>query len=215
MDVLKILLPIAVTCGIVPMENWLIFYKGKTSVDVLSEKKRNVMNLLLVGSALLVSEIAVACSSGIISGILLTAFTALLAVCMGVDIRVHIIPNICLLPMLCAAVVYLMINWPGTAGFLTHIGTALAFCYGMLLAAKLVHAEALLGAGDIKLITVVSLLFGMGCAEIVMFAGMILSLLAYVVPMMMTKKMTLKSMVALGPFIGIGTMAGIVSMMIC
>lgn len=178
--------------------------KNKTEEDVLSAKLKILLNLfasvLYAGVMLFMHYRDVSGINLILIGIAQT----LVGVIIPIDARVHIIPNLCLLPMMIDALVYQIVNLHGES--LLNAFLAM-FTLGIILltVTSISKMRSYFGAGDIKLISVAGLLLGYS-SLMPLFMGMLVSMLIYIVPMMIAKKLNLKSMIAMGPFIGVGIM---------
>lgn len=129
------------------------------------------------------------------------------------DIRVRIIPNVCLYPILLLAVIrYIVLkNYVGIgSGFVAMFFA----CYGLLLLTRLLGFNGCFGSGDIKLLSVCVFFFGIDRNIIGFVAGWVISLFATTIVLLLMKKITMKSFIAYGPYISIGIFTGLCFMYI-
>jgi Flp pilus assembly protein protease CpaA len=146
---------------------------------------------------------------GLLNFCLMSLFLMLSSVIIQVDTRCRIIPNLCLFPMLVLSAVYIGFNYSKPwIDIPTNIFTMIIICMALMGLSSTIF-RGYFGAGDIKYLSVCGLLFGTSIGMIGTLAGMVASLLIYLIPMLIAKKLTMKSFIAFGPFIGIGAMLGV------
>ena len=187
---------------------WIIKKKKKEEQDTLQNK----LKLFLSTGTILLNIVSTTYvfqkETNIVMAILLWMISTLSGVILLVDIRVKIIPNMCLFPILAlSALNYIIKN--DFAGLINGFILMFFACYGILLLTRLLHFTGYFGAGDIKMISVATFLFGTGPGIIGFVLGWVISLILIEGPLLLLKKITLKSMIAYGPFLSIGMMKGI------
>lgn len=185
-----------------------LIMKIKHKKDICSSAMRTLSMIAAVTALLITGGFLAVYESDTLNFCLLSLFMMFSAVIVQVDTRCRIIPNLCLFPMLILAGLYIGFNFNKPwVDIPTSIITMLIICMA-LMALSNTAFHGYFGAGDIKYLSVCGLLFGTNMGMIGTLAGMICTLLLYLIPMLIAKKITLKSMIAFGPFIGIGSMIG-------
>lgn len=186
----------------------IIKKKGKVEKDKLSNTKKT---LLEIATVLINIGCIVFLGLKETNPIILTIL-GLIAILSGiiliVDARVHIIPNMCLFPMLLLMLLYHIVlkDYMGIGnGFVAMFFT----CYGILLLTKLLGFQGYFGAGDIKYLSVGAFMFGLDVNLVGFVVGWVASLFIVVIPLLLTKKITGKSMIAYGPYISVGMCTGL------
>ena len=186
--------------------------KFKQKTDLASEKK--------IKAVTVVAEIAYILSDGyvliqeqfLLNYLLLSFILILSAVIIIIDTRCRIIPNVCLFPMMLIAIGYLIysaVNGMDWIYIIFNIISMVMMCFGLIFLTAALHFQGYLGAGDIKYLSVGALLFGFSNRIVGMLVGIAISMAAYLIPMFISKKLTMKSLIAFGPFIGFGMMFGV------
>ncbi|WP_130836158.1 prepilin peptidase [Lachnoclostridium sp. Marseille-P6806] len=186
----------------------LMKYKKKS--DLCGRNKKLAAYLLSAAGLLASSAVVAAMEADLVTFCLYGLILLLSAVTIVVDARCRIIPNLCLFPMLLLSLGILIRNrrepWVNIP---YSILSMLFMCAFMLSFTALLHFHNYFGAGDIKFLSVSAFLFTLSARIIGMLGGMVLAMLLYIVPMLLMRRITLKSLIAFGPFIGFGMMAGI------
>lgn len=179
----------------------------------MTGKKKIVFSYVAAELALIISECCVFWKeTDWLTILLLSSILMLSAVILVIDTRCHIIPNLCLFPMLLLTLGYL-IRSHGDNSLVVLFGNSVVsmimMCFILMTLTTMLKFRGALGAGDIKYASVAAFLFGLSARIVPMLIWMTASMLLYVLPMILAKKMTFKSMIAFGPFIAIGVMGGI------
>jgi Flp pilus assembly protein protease CpaA len=189
---------------------WIMKKKNKTD---LAGKKKIIVSRILAEAAFIGSSILlVFMEKDLVSCLFLMAILMLSSSIIIVDTRCRIIPNLCLFPMLLLCIGYMGRNiklggsWEQVpAGIFSMV----MMCLILQALTAMLHFQGYLGAGDIKYLSVAAFLFSFSSRITGMLIALVISMAAYLIPMLLTKKITLKSMIAFGPFIGFGMMGGI------
>lgn len=181
----------------------------KHKKDICSKKTRTVSSVVATSALFGTGAFLAAHETNLFNFCILSLFMMLSAAIVQIDARCRIIPNLCLLPMLILAGLYIGFNYNKPwVDIPASIITMLIICMA-LMALSNTAFHGYFGAGDIKYLAVCGLLFGTSAGMIGTLIGMIVTLLIYLIPMLTMKKLTMKSMIAFGPFIGLGSMIGI------
>lgn len=189
--------------------------KSKHKEDLAGKTKRIAVTVLSEIAFLAADAWLLVKEPDLISFLLLSAILMLSGAIVIIDTRCRIIPNLCLFPMLLLATGYLVrsIVMGADWGILISSTVSMIFvCFGMIALTNMLHFQGYLGAGDIKYCAVGAYLFSFSARFAGMLIGIVVSMLIYLIPMLLAKKITLKSLIAFGPFIGFGMMSGICGM---
>jgi len=187
-------------------------YKNKTDIDDLSKAKKYTVTVLacvaLVASEIFILTRGISLFNWVCFAIILTLSATIIIV----DTRCRIIPNLCLFPMLLTITVYLIYNTitkEMSVNIIYSIIGMIMMCFMMITVTNLLGFKGYLGAGDIKYFSVAAYLFTLTGQIVGMLTGLVAAIAIYMIPMLIAKKITMKSMIAFGPFIGFGVMFGI------
>ena len=186
--------------------------KYKKKEDLVGPRKKKYIAIIAEGAFLVTDIYLMLQENDLINFILLSLILMLSAVIIDVDTRCRIIPNMCLFPMLLIATGYLVRNMILGADWVSipfSLISMFMMCFGLISLTSILHYKGYLGAGDIKYCAVAAFLFTFSPRIVGMLLGIILSMAVYLIPMFLTKKIGLKSLIAFGPFIGFGVMSGI------
>jgi len=192
------------------MPEILIKYRHKEESDTLAKHWK----VILKGLAFIISGVAIyfICENEVrtINIIMLSIISMLMGLVISIDIRVRIIPNILLLVMLICTTIYLYTNYDITQVFI-NFGFMCGMVASLLLLTNLLGFSGYFGAGDIKLISVGTYLLGISYFGFtLMWIGMIVAMIISLLPLLLMKKITLKSMIPFGQFISCGILLGMV-----
>lgn len=209
-QLLRIVILITLEAFILTLPGLIMKYKKKQDQASKSKKTASIVAAtfayFLSGAFVLIEE------QLFINYVLLVLILMLSAIIVIVDTRCRIIPNICLFPMLIISAGYLIYNTVIGAEWVNIVFSIISMimmCVGLIALTAALHFQGYLGAGDIKYLSVGAFLFGFSDRIVGMLAGIVISMAAYLIPMFIAKKLTMKSFIAFGPFIGFGMMCGI------
>lgn len=191
------------------MSPTLIKKKGYTEKDTLSYKKKMMLNIVSLILLFVTMGVMGYYETNLYQYFILSAIGALSMIILITDARIHIIPNKCLFPMVILITIYHIVN-KDYVGLGNGLVAMFFTCYGILLLTSILHFKGYFGAGDIKFLSVGAYLFGLGPNMIGFVAGWVISLFLIEVPLLLLKKISMKSMVAYGPFLSVGMMTGII-----
>lgn len=191
----------------------IIQMKGKTEQDTMSQSTKIMTwisaSILSAGTMNIVWNTEMAIND--VSKLCLMLIALLSSLCMYIDMRVKIIPNMLLLPMLIFATIFHILNG-GLMAVLSGVVALFIAVYGLIGITKLFGYMGQFGAGDIKMFGVGMFLFATSFIGMMgMLCGFIASMFLLVGSLLATKQITLKSMMPFGPFIGIGMIFGIIA----
>lgn len=192
------------------LPSWIMKKKNKSDI---AEKHSILIARVFAEISYLCANAAVAIhEEDVFQFFFLSVVMMLSAAIIIIDVRCRIIPNICLALMLIACVGYrirLVVLGGDPLRIVYGVLSMIVMCAVLQLLTAMLKFQGCLGAGDVKFLSVGAFLFTFSSQIIGLLAGLIISMLIYLVPMMLMKKITLKSMIAFGPFIGFGMMGGI------
>lgn len=188
--------------------NWIIKRKNLCDRDTLGNAKNTGLFLIAtILNIICVIFLGIVEENWIIF-LILGLIANLAGLILIVDARVHIIPNMCLFPMLLLMAGYHIIfkDYTGLInGFIAMFFT----CYGILALTKLLGFNGYFGAGDIKYLSVGAFMFGLNVNLAGFVVGWVASLFIVVIPLLLLKKISKTSMIAYGPYISVGMFTGL------
>ena len=186
--------------------------KLRKKCDLVGDRKRTLITVISESVFLVSNLFLLLREDDLVNFVLLSSILMLSAVVVIVDTRCRIIPNLCLFPMLLIAAGYLVYNMLRGAEWVNipySIISMLMMCFGLITLTNVLRFRGYLGAGDIKYCAVAAFLFTFSQRIVGMLIFTVLSMVLYLIPMFLAKKITMKSLIAFGPFIGFGVMGGI------
>lgn len=187
---------------------WIIKRKNLTERDTLSSSKK-VWLLLTAAILNIICVVYIGAEEkNYITLIILGLIANLSGLILIVDTRVHIIPNMCLFPMLLLMAGYHIIFRDYT-GLINGFVAMFFTCYGILAITRLLGFNGYFGAGDIKYLSVGAFMFGLGINLVGFVVGWVASLFIVILPLLLLKKISRKSMIAYGPYISVGMFTGL------
>lgn len=186
--------------------------KRKNKTDTAGKGSILAARLFAEASLIAAEVFLVRTETDLLSFLILSLILMLSAVIIIIDTRCRIIPNLCLFPMLLLCAGYLARrialgeSWTRIP---SGIVSMIIMCALLMSLTSVLHFQGSLGAGDIKFLSVAAFLFTLSSRMTGLLIGLVISMAAYLIPMLLMKKITMKSMIAFGPFIGFGLMGGI------
>ena len=174
----------------------------KTLFAILDVVITNVTTAFLIYSEKNVPMLVLLCMIALLAGMIFI-----------MDIRVKIIPNVCLYPILLLALVrYIMMK--DFVGIGTGFVSMFFTCYGLLALTSILGFNGYFGEGDMKLLSVGVFLFGIGRNIVGFVAGWTISYFVIAGVLLLLKKVSRKSLIAYGPYVSIGILTGLCGMYI-
>ncbi|MGN0334312.1 MAG: hypothetical protein ACI4DV_01440 [Lachnospiraceae bacterium] len=123
-----------------------------------------------------------------------------------VDMRIHLIANESILVLLGSAVLFRLLTG-GAVGLFNSFGTMIAVIAVWMILGKVLGFWKV-GAGDVKLCGVIGFLYGYPAIQMPLLF-MAIGLIIFCVGGLVLRKMTLRSMFAMAPFLAAGMLAGL------
>lgn len=186
--------------------------KKKNKIDTAGKGRILVARLFTEASLIAAGIFLMLTEKDLPSFLILSLILMLSAAIIIIDTRCRIIPNLCLFPMLLLCAGYLArriaLGEPWTR-IPSGIVSMIMMCALLMGLTSALHFQGSLGAGDIKFLSVAAFLFTLSSRITGFLIGLVISMAAYLIPMLLMKKITMKSMIAFGPFIGFGMIGGI------
>lgn len=188
--------------------NWIIKRKKLEERDTLTNAKKTWLTLIATILNIICLVYIGTEEKNWIIFVILGLIANLSGLILIVDARVHIIPNMCLFPMLLLMAGYHII-FKDYAGLINGFIAMFFTCYGILALTRILGFNGYFGAGDIKYLSVGAFMFGLDINLAGFVVGWVASLFIVILPLLLLKKISRKSMIAYGPYISVGMFTGL------